>query len=176
MISRTVEYALRAIVWLASRPQTPHTTKEVAQATQVPTNYLAKVLQTLAEARIISSQRGLGGGFELARDPATLSVLEVVNAVAPIQRIHSCPLRLSSHALQLCALHQRLDDALATVERAFASCTIGELLAAGPSERPLCLEPSVAAARPAAGNLAGPSAALSAEAPASSAGAARGDG
>lgn len=156
MFSRTVEYALRAIVWLASRRDTPHTTREIARETQVPGNYLAKVLQTLVEAGIIESQRGLGGGFTLTRDPAALRVLEVVNAVDPLPRIRSCPLKLGAHAVQLCPLHRRLDDVLASVENALAASTIAELLADSGVERPLCATPAATPRQPAAGNLAAP--------------------
>ncbi|MFO0839940.1 MAG: Rrf2 family transcriptional regulator [Phycisphaerae bacterium] len=142
MISRTVEYALRAIVWLASQSGEPRTTREVAHATRVPSNYLSKVLQTLVEGEIIRSQRGLGGGFVLMRDAKSLSVLDVVNAVDPLQRIRSCPLGLNSHSIRLCALHQRLDDAMAGVERAFAASMIAEFLSDTRSEHPLCSTPA----------------------------------
>ncbi|MGE0480585.1 MAG: Rrf2 family transcriptional regulator [Phycisphaerae bacterium] len=154
MISRTVEYALRAVVWLASRHESSQTTRQIADATQVPANYLAKVLQTLVDAGIVTSQRGLGGGFRLARDPAVLSVLDVVNAVDPLLRIHACPLKLASHSLRLCALHQRLDDAAASVERAFAASKIGELLSDDNAGRPLCPAPAPESLRPSGGNLA----------------------
>ncbi len=131
MISRTVEYALRAVVWLATRPQSPHTTRAIAEVMQVPPPYLSKVLQTLAEAGVVTSQRGLGGGFELARRSDQISVLDVVNAVDPFQRIRACPLHLAAHETRLCALHQRLDDAMATVEAAFAGTTIAELADSG---------------------------------------------
>ncbi|MEP0846344.1 MAG: Rrf2 family transcriptional regulator [Phycisphaerae bacterium] len=144
MISRTVEYALRAMVWLASSPDRAQTTRAVAQATQIPASYLSKVLQTLVDAELLSSQRGLGGGFVLARPPERILVLDVVNAVDPIRRIRTCPLRLSAHSVRLCALHQRLDDALATVEDAFARCTIRELLADGDAQHPLCPPPASA--------------------------------
>jgi len=58
--------------------------KLLSEATQVPGNYLAKVLQTLVEAGFINSQRGLGGGFILARDPARLTVLDVVTNEASL--------------------------------------------------------------------------------------------
>ena len=122
MISLTVEYALRGVVWMASKPGVSQTAREIAAATQVPAGYLSKILNTLVNAGIITSQRGLGGGFLLARDPAALSVLEVINAVEPIERIHSCPLKLPAHAMQLCPLHRQLDAAIATVETAFSSC------------------------------------------------------
>ncbi|HMQ14602.1 MAG TPA: Rrf2 family transcriptional regulator [Phycisphaerae bacterium] len=141
MVSRTVEYALRAIVWLASQDGSPRTTRQMAHATQVPAGYLAKVMQTLVDAGLVSSQRGLGGGFVLARDPRSISVLDVVAAVEPIPRIRACPLKLSAHQLHLCPLHRRIDDALAMVEKAFAESTIAELLAEGNKDAPLCPNP-----------------------------------
>lgn len=153
MFSRTVEYALRAAVWLASNPESSHTSRRLAEVTLVPLNYLAKVMQTLVDAELVTSQRGLGGGFALARPADRISVLDVVNAVDPLVRIRSCPLKLSSHAVRLCALHQRLDDAIAHVERAFGSTTLAELLTDRGAERPLCPAPA-ATQRPTTGKLA----------------------
>jgi Rrf2 family transcriptional regulator, nitric oxide-sensitive transcriptional repressor len=163
MISRTVEYALRAVVWLAYRPATPHTTREVAEAAQIPPSYLSKVLQILVDSGLILSRRGLGGGFVLAREPSKMTVLDVVNAVEPIARIRACPLGLAAHATRLCALHKRLDDALALVESAFASATIAELSTDPAAELPLGGVPSAPVpwyAR--VGNLAAPPAAAAA--------------
>ncbi|HET6574946.1 MAG TPA: Rrf2 family transcriptional regulator [Fimbriiglobus sp.] len=148
MFSQTVEYALRAAVDLASRGGEPATTEEVARRTQVPVAYLAKILQGLARAGIVRSQRGVGGGVALAKAPEELTILEVVNAVDPIVRIRTCPLKLSSHGARLCPLHRRVDDALATVERAFGTTTLAEVLAEPSSSVPLCEAPND---RPAAG-------------------------
>ena len=138
MISLTVEYALRAAVWLASNPDTSHTARSIASATQVPAGYLSKVLNTLVNAGVVTSQRGLGGGFLLAREAKTISVLEVINAVEPIQRIHECPLKLPAHAGRLCPLHRELDNAIATVEKAFAGCTLASLAAPAGDAASLC--------------------------------------
>ncbi|NUQ01687.1 MAG: Rrf2 family transcriptional regulator, partial [Armatimonadetes bacterium] len=95
MISQTAEYALRAIVCLAAQPEGRLTTPQIAGATRVPAGYLSKVLQLLGRAGLVRSQRGLGGGFVLARPAELISVLDVVNAVDPIQRITGCPLELA---------------------------------------------------------------------------------
>ena len=92
MFSQTAEYALRAVVFLAAQDGVPRTTQEIARATQVPTGYLSKVMQGLGRARLVLSQRGLHGGFTLARPAAELTVLDIIQAVDPIQRIRSCPL------------------------------------------------------------------------------------
>lgn len=128
MFSQTVEYALRAVVYLAQHSPTPQKTSEIADATHVPQPYLVKVLQGLSGKEIVRLQRGVGGGVSLTRPPEELTILDVVNAVDPIQRINSCPLDLKAHGTSLCALHRRMDNALKSMEEAFRSTTLAELL------------------------------------------------
>ena len=138
MFSQTTEYALRAVVWLAEQHSKPQTTRQIAATTRVPAGYLSKVLQALGRADLVKSQRGLYGGFKLTRPPGQISVLEVVNAVDPIQRIDMCPLGLKSHGAELCALHKRLDNAIAHIEKGFSTSSIADLLSEPSSKRPLC--------------------------------------
>lgn len=144
MFSQTVEYALRAVVHLAEHAPGARTTEQIAQATLVPKAYLSKVIQGLCQAGVFQSRRGIGGGVSLVKTPAELTILEVVNAVEPIGRIHECPLGLKSHGVQLCPLHRRMDNAVAMVEQAFRDTTLAEILAEPTASRPLCdLTPNV---------------------------------
>jgi Rrf2 family protein len=138
MLSQTVEYALRAAVQLASISPRASTTAELAVVTKVPPAYLAKVLQALGKAGIVASQRGASGGVTLARLPNELTILDIVNATDPIQRIKSCPLDLKTHGTKLCPLHRRLDSALAQVEAAFRNTTLAEVLGDSGKIKPLC--------------------------------------
>jgi Rrf2 family protein len=128
MLSQTSEYALRAAVILAGQADGPLTTQQIAAAGQIPLDYLSKVLQLLNRAGLVSAVRGKGGGFTLTRHPASVSVLEIVNAVDPLRRIRSCPLKLAAHRDRLCPLHRKLDQALASMEHAFASTPLAELV------------------------------------------------
>jgi len=141
MLSQTTEYALRIVVYLASQSEGPVTIPELAQATRIPRDYLAKVLRQLARAGLVHSQRGPNGGSVLVRAPEELTVLDVVQAVDPLQRIEVCPLGLKSHGANLCPLHRRLDQAIATVEAAFRSSSVAELLADPRGTKPLCEDP-----------------------------------
>ena len=105
MFSQTTEYALRTVAWLAMHRGKAHTTGEIAAGTQVGASYLSKVLQTLAKAGLVRSQRGLGGGISLAVSPAELTLLDVINAVDSIQRIESCPLNLPAN---FCCIRARM--------------------------------------------------------------------
>jgi Rrf2 family protein len=142
MFSQTVEYALRAVVNLAMKSPEPQTTAAIAEATQVPTAYLSKVLQGLKDKGIVKLQRGIGGGVSLAHLPDQLTILDIVNAVDPIQRIKTCPLDLKSHGVRLCALHFRMDQALMSMETAFRSTTLAELLNDSNPSVPLCDQPA----------------------------------
>ena len=146
MFSQTVEYALRAVVYLASQAPDARTTDEIADITKVPRAYLSKVLQSLSKAGIVRSQRGLHGGFGLAKSPDKLTILQVVEVVDPIRRIRTCPLDLESHGTTLCPLHRRMDRALASVERAFKESTLAEILAEPTTSIPLCNFPQDEAA------------------------------
>lgn len=138
MISQTTEYALRAIVWMAANPEKPLTAQQVAEATRVPAGYLAKVLQGLSRAGLLHSQRGLGGGFTLARPPSTVTMWDIVTAVDPIRRIERCPLGFEAHGGQLCALHRQIDEAIGQVEKLFSATKISKLIDPGHSSSPLC--------------------------------------
>jgi len=119
------------MVFLAENPDGAHPVPRIAEHTQVPAGYLSKVLQTLVKARLVVSQRGLKGGFRLGRPAAELSLLDIVNVVSPIERITACPLSLPHHAHHLCALHNRLDEAIGSFEESFRSTTLADLLKQG---------------------------------------------
>lgn len=128
MLSQTSEYALRAIVCLAEKPGQQLTAQEIATATAVPADYLAKVLLALARAGIVRSQRGRNGGFTLAGRPEDLNVLQVVDAIDPLKRIERCPLGREEHLHALCPLHRRLDEAVERTQEAFRGCSIADVV------------------------------------------------
>jgi Rrf2 family protein len=137
MLPKTAEYALRAVVFLGRDAGQPASADHLAKGTKVPRRYLHKVLQDLARAELVRSQSGPGGGYALACSPEKVSILDVINAVAPLERIRQCPLGLTSHT-QLCPLHKELDKAYAATEAAFGRVTIAQLLRSTSNIVPLC--------------------------------------
>ncbi|MFM8893074.1 MAG: Rrf2 family transcriptional regulator [Planctomycetia bacterium] len=117
-----------------------------------PRSWLCSRLVRSAVGRPVSSfgrnhERRAGGGFTLARMPAKLRILEIVQAVDPICRITTCPLGLAAHGKRLCPLHKRLEDALTEMEKAFAASTLAEILAEPTRSVPLCNFPAAPAGR-----------------------------
>lgn len=146
IVSDTAEYALRAVVWLVQFPEKSQTTRQIADGTKTPFDYQSKVLQLLAKSGITISQRGIGGGIRLNVPPTKLTVLDVINAVDPIQRIHSCPLGLKEHGTCLCPMHSGLNDAVDQVQAALGKSRIVDLLHTKRSSIPLGIERQNAAA------------------------------
>jgi len=128
MISQTAEYALRAMVCLASREGEALPGHVIAQITQVPASYLHKIMKQLVHAELVSSQRGPSGGFRLTRPSTKITVLDVIMAVDPIKRISHCPLNLPEHAHSLCPLHRRIDDTIGQACDAFSQTSLQSMI------------------------------------------------
>lgn len=137
MLSKTHEYALRAVACLAGQPGKPASADFLAERTKVPRRYLTRVLQDLAASGIVSSKSGPKGGYELIAEGGELTILDIVNAIAPLERINACPLGLKSHT-SLCPLHAELDRVYADTEAAFSRVTIKQLLESTSTIIPLC--------------------------------------
>lgn len=133
------------MVLLADARGAAMTTQQIAAVSKVPPDYLSKILQSLRNAGIVASQRGLHGGFVLHKAASEITLLEVVNAIDPVRRITTCPLGLKAHGLNLCPLHRKLDQAIASVEQVLASSTLEGLLNTPTKSRPLCEEAMQAA-------------------------------
>ena len=137
MLSKTADYALRTVACLSGDDSHAERADALAEQTKVPRRYLNKVLKGLGESGLIASPPGPGGGFSLSRSPDEITILDVENAVGPLERIRHCPLGLPSHT-ELCPLHQKLDRAYAATEEAFAGVTLGQILRSKNRVIPLC--------------------------------------
>jgi Rrf2 family iron-sulfur cluster assembly transcriptional regulator len=109
MISRTSKHALAALTALAELPDGQYAgAADVADEIDAPRNYLGKLLKTLADEGLVESQKGKGGGFRLARDPASISLIDAVEPIDHVSRWSGCFLgrgRCSDD--RPCAVHTR---------------------------------------------------------------------
>jgi Rrf2 family transcriptional regulator, nitric oxide-sensitive transcriptional repressor len=137
VISKTAEYALRAVVCLAAHGAGCLSADELSEATKVPRRYLNRVLQNLVAGEVVQSRSGPGGGYSLCVDPKTLTILDILNAVAPLERIRTCPLGIPSHQ-ELCPLHAELDRAYEVIEKAFSKISMEKLIRSSSRVVPLC--------------------------------------
>lgn len=109
MMSRTGIHALTALTALAELPAGTYAgAADIAQRISAPRNYLGKLLKRLAEVGLLESQKGKGGGFRLARDPATITLYDVIEPIEHVSRWQGCFFgRVQCSDLAPCAVHQR---------------------------------------------------------------------
>jgi Rrf2 family protein len=81
-VSARADYAIRALLELAAAgPDTPVRADAIAHAQAIPAKYLENLLADLRRARLIASQRGLHGGYRLARPAASITLADVIRAI-----------------------------------------------------------------------------------------------
>ncbi len=86
--------------------QEPILAKQIAGALSIPKEFLNKVLQILVKAGFLTSVRGPGGGFVLAKDPKDITIFDIVKEIDGMEWFESCILRVGScDAENPCALH-----------------------------------------------------------------------
>ncbi len=105
--SKTCEYALRALAYLASRKQGSYVvTSEISRKTEVPEPYIAKIFQGLEKTGLLQSRRGPAGGIVLIKPPDKISLYEVVQAVDDTAVFGDCIMGLNEcSAARACPLH-----------------------------------------------------------------------
>jgi len=90
--SRSAEYAIRAFVYLADVPEGKYAmVKNIARECDIPTHFLAKILQQLARKGFLRSSKGPTGGFTLRRDAEDINLLELVDAIDGLSEYQRCP-------------------------------------------------------------------------------------
>ena len=129
MLSTTSEYALLMMVLLTQAEGKPQTCAELSEAGGIPQQYGWKVLGILRRAGMVQGQRGRYGGFELQCDPSTTSMLDVVNVIAPLQRMEDCPLCRETDSSRFCALHAEMDKAMGATVFVLGQRSLSELVA-----------------------------------------------
>jgi Rrf2 family protein len=106
---------------------------EISEAEKIPKSFLAKIFQLLAKGGLVSSHRGAGGGFGLARPPTEINLLQVLNCVESAFALQKCvsddPECVVSHdRLRSCALCAVYTEAQNRVNEVFARTTLLDLL------------------------------------------------
>jgi Rrf2 family transcriptional regulator, nitric oxide-sensitive transcriptional repressor len=141
MLSQTALYALRAMACMATCSGVI-SVGILATRARVPPNYLSKVLQHLAAAKLVRGRRGVGGGFVLTRPPHDITLSEVIDAVDGAFQMDKCLVggkgSANGKAGGMCPLHRRIDSAKKAFMQVVDGSTLQDLIDEGPGAQPLC--------------------------------------
>lgn len=92
ILSNTCKYGIRATIYLALHEKENQKIgiKTIAEDLDIPTPFLGKILQTLVKHKILSSTKGPHGGFGLARDPAEITLLDIIEIIDGMDMFYEC--------------------------------------------------------------------------------------
>lgn len=128
MFSQTVEYALRAFLYIARKSPETVRLREVAEASSAPPRYLAKLLADLARAGLLESTRGPNGGYRIAARDRAATLADIASVFEPVE-----PRRcLLGHGVcgqnPQCAVHERWAPIATSIDEFFDHTTAHELM------------------------------------------------
>jgi Rrf2 family protein len=129
MLSTTADHAIRALLVLArSRGRRFMRADEIAAAVGSPQNYMAKTLNALAKARIVTSERGPAGGFKLAVEPESLTLARVIDLFDSPRQQSRCLLgSVPCNPLRPCAAHECWTSVMRAQRAPLITTTIADL-------------------------------------------------
>ena len=135
MLSNSCRYGIRAVIYLASRHNEKSNIgiKEISGDLDLPTPFLAKILQLLAKHRILSSTKGPNGGFSLTKKPESITLLEIVKIIDGEDLFKNCIIHDGWCAdvrrkIKPCPVHDDYSCIRMDLIRLFKNKTIEELV------------------------------------------------
>jgi Rrf2 family protein len=132
-LGRRADYAIRAVVDLArcAADGSRRKAREIAEEMQIPVSYVPAILAELVRAGLVDSQAGPAGGYRLARDPATIDLLQVLRAADGEVLSTACVLRGGPCRWDdVCAVHVPWARAQVALLDRLAEVSLAEVVAA----------------------------------------------
>ncbi|MEA4925368.1 MAG: Rrf2 family transcriptional regulator [Syntrophomonadaceae bacterium] len=130
-INQATDYGFRAVLFLAAQPAGEVVEAQAIASSQVvPMRFLLKIMPSLIKAGIVRSQRGVGGGYALAREPKDITLLDVLEAIEGPIYLNRCLMDedlCSKQGPPTCLVHQALANIQQQLIDAFASYSFADL-------------------------------------------------
>jgi len=133
-VTRAGEYAIIGLLYLAKQPAGRMVMiDEISEAEDIPKSFLAKIFQSLAKTGFVSSHRGAGGGFSLAKAATEITLLQVLQCVEGVFALQKCvsdepECVVSNTRMSTCTLCAVFTEAQNRVNEVFARTTLADLL------------------------------------------------
>jgi Rrf2 family iron-sulfur cluster assembly transcriptional regulator len=135
MLSSSCKYGIRAIIFIASRPDKNINTglKQIADELKIPQPYLAKILQILSRKKILRSAKGPHGGFYLLKPADELSLMDIIEAIDGGEFFDRCYVtgekcNFDKADKGVCVLHDDLRKEKERLSKFFSSKTIDSII------------------------------------------------
>jgi len=129
-LNRMTDYAVVMMADMARSEDNIRTAPEISSATGVPLPTVSKLLKNLANAGLLASQRGAGGGYLLGRDPQAITVVEIIAAVEGPIALTACVTgsQDSCDVEPICSMKGNWDKVNKAVRHALGEVTLVDMM------------------------------------------------
>lgn len=130
MFSKTCEYAIRALIFIAQKSKNGYKVgiKEIAAGIDAPESFIAKILQILSKKNLLQSLKGPGGGFYLDKKSLQKSLADVVTAIDGDKIFVGCGLGLDHCSEKKpCPIHNEFKKVRKDIYAMLEAAKLGEL-------------------------------------------------
>lgn len=127
-LSKTTEYAIRAMAFLARNGQEPVSVTHLAETLEIPYKYLARLMTQLSQAGLLESTQGKRGGFRIARPLEEIRLHQVVDVVEGLDNFHRCVLGHSQcDEHDPCCMHHLWEPQIVSARAMIYDSTLADL-------------------------------------------------
>jgi Rrf2 family protein len=135
MLSSSCKYGIRAVTYIASKSKDSGKIgiKQISEDLNLPTPFLAKILQLLAKQKILSSSKGPHGGFSLLKDPKKITLLDIIITIDGNDLLENCIIHNTTCSCVgnenlICPIHDEYSKTRANLVKLFSNKTIYSLV------------------------------------------------
>jgi len=129
MLSKTTEYALRSVIYVALHNGSRIGLKQVARELELPEPFIGKILQNLVRHGVLSSAKGPNGGFSLGRPAETVTIMDLIKIIDGLQAFRRCGLGLKDCSDgHPCPLHHEFKQYREHLMNLYTRTTIQDLV------------------------------------------------
>lgn len=129
LITREVDYAIRAIIYLAEKKDGTVSVVELVDKLDITRPFLRKIMQVLAKSGVIESYKGYKGGFKLAKKPADIFLIDLVEVFHGKFSLNECLLNKNICPNKAtCILKEKIDDIEQKVKKELESINLKSLI------------------------------------------------
>jgi len=131
--SKTTEYALRIMSFLAMDEKRLISSKEISRSVNVPFRYLRKLLLVLAKSGLINSVQGKNGGYKISKNLSDISILDIIQAVGVDHIKNECFFGFQDCAfINKCTIHDKWTAVQENINNVLTTTSLAELKGTGP--------------------------------------------
>jgi Rrf2 family protein len=129
LITRDTDYSVKALIYIARNSDRIVSITELVNELDTPRPFLRKILQSLSSGGILKSHKGKNGGFELAKKPENISLIDIIEIFQGKFKLSECIFKKDlCPNINNCVLKSRIDSMEIMIENSLKDTTLSSLL------------------------------------------------